>query len=106
MDNGEPKVTTDDLARMVADGFADMRVQIDASVGELRDEVKGDFAAVNKQMNGMQQSLSHRIDQVELKLNEHRQESKDAFSGLHRLIAGISTTLSDHEERIRALEGE
>ena len=50
--------------------------------------------------------LKYKVDQVELKLDEHRQESKDGFAGLHRLIGGISTTLTDHEERIRAFEGD
>jgi hypothetical protein len=37
--------------------------------------------------------------------DQHRQETKDGFAGVHRLIGGISTTLADHEGRFRALEG-
>ena len=43
-------------------------------------------------------SEPHVVDQLEFNLGEHRQETKDDFAGVHRLVGGISTTVTDHEE--------
>lgn len=88
MENGEPKhLTIDELARMIANGFADMHEQ---------------FATLESHVG----DLGVQIGQLDQKLDQHRQETKDGFAGLNRIIGGISATLADHEERIRALEGE
>jgi hypothetical protein len=34
--------------------------------------------------------LNQKIDGVDAKLDQHRQETKDSFAGVHRLIGGIS----------------
>jgi len=60
------------------------------------------FDAVNKHLN----NLDQKIDHVDAKLDAHREESKDGFAAVHRAIGGMSHTLVDHEERLRALEGE
>ncbi len=94
----QPKITIDELARMMAEDFAETR----DSFAEVRGEMKTGFAAVNKRFT----VVGQRIDQLDAKLDQHRQETKDGFAGVHRLIGGISATLADHEERIKALEGE
>ena len=99
MDNApKPKVTIDELARMMAEGFAETR----DSFTEARAEMTAGFAAVDKRFT----VVGQRIDQLDAKLDQHRLETKDGFAGVHRLIGGISSTLTDHEERLRALEGE
>ena len=50
-------------------------------------------------------TLNQKIDRVDTKLDVHRQETKDGFAGLHRVVGGLSHTLADHEERLKALEG-
>ncbi len=100
MENGEPKpVTLDDLATMVAKGFADVEQKLDAvvgaAVGDLRSEV-------NKRID----TLSYKVDQLDGKFGQHHQESKDGFDAMKRIMGGMSRTLTDHEERIKALEGE
>ncbi len=86
------------LERMVENGFTEMRTQFT----DLRNETKADFAAVNKRID----LLDQKIDRIDAKLDQHRQETKDGFAGVHRLIGGMSATLSDHEERLKALDGE
>jgi phage host-nuclease inhibitor protein Gam len=105
----EPKVTLDDLARMMASGFSevrdefkDLRTEMDARFAA----VDTRFAAVDKRFDTLDKRLSEKIDRVQENLDQHRQETKDGSSGLHRIIGGIVTTLADHEERIRALDGE
>ena len=51
-------------------------------------------------------SLKQKIEQLDQKLDQHRQETQDGFAAAHRVIGGISHTLADHEVRIKALEGE
>jgi septal ring factor EnvC (AmiA/AmiB activator) len=109
MENADqPKITIDELARMMANGFAEMRDQfatlenhigdLDTHVGNLDARVVG----VEKGLKG----LSYKVDQLDMKLDQHRQETKDGFAGVHRFMGGISATLVDHEERLRTLEGE
>ena len=90
------------LARIVKAGFDRM----DTEFAGVRDEISAGFAAVNKRIDGVQQNLGYRIDQLDQKLDQHRQETKDDFDAMRRVGGGISRTLTDHEERIKALEGE
>jgi len=96
------EISIDELARMVANGFVEMREKIETSVGSLRSEMTAGFAATNKRVD----VLNQKIAQLDTKLDQHRQETKDGFAGLHRVIGGMSHTLTDHEERIKSLEGE
>ena len=50
--------------------------------------------------------MSYKVDQLDAKLDQHRQETKDGFDTMRRVMGGMSHTLADHEERIKALEGE
>jgi len=101
MENEEQaKMTLDELARMMANGFAEMRDQfatLENHIGDLDTRVMG----VEKGLNG----LRYKVDQVDAKLDQHRQETKDGFAGVHRVIGGMSHTLADHEERMKNLEG-
>jgi tetrahydromethanopterin S-methyltransferase subunit G len=93
------------LARIVKDGFDRMGEQlqhIDGRFDTLRGEMRDGFAAVNKRVD----LLDQKIDRVDAKLDQHRQETKEGVAAIHRFIGGISTTLADHEERIKELEGE
>ena len=45
-------------------------------------------------------------NQLNHKLDQHRQETKDGFDGFPRVVGGMAHTLADHQERIKALEGE
>ena len=49
--------------------------------------------------------LGYKVDQIDAKLDQHRQETKDGFAAVHRVIGGMSHTLADHEERMKTLEG-
>ena len=84
----------DRLARMIKSEFDLVRSEMHGGFTELRAEMKTAFAGVNKRFAVMGQ----RIDRLELKVEAHRQETKDAFLGLHRLIGGISATLTDQAE--------
>jgi hypothetical protein len=99
----QPKITIDELARMVQGGFADMNDRF----SELRGETKAEFAAVNKRIDGVEKGLtglSYKVDQLDQKLEQHRQETKDGFTALRGVMGGMSHTLADHEERIKTLE--
>ncbi len=100
MENEEQaKMTLDELARMMASGFAEMRDQfatLENHIGDLDTRVMG----VEKGLNG----LGYKVDQVDAKLDQHRQERKDGFAAVHRVIGGMSHTLADHEERMKGLE--
>jgi hypothetical protein len=87
----ENETEIEKLARMVESGFAEMR---------------GEFADVRQEMRKGFNRLDEKIDRVQANLDQHRQETKDGFAAVHRVIGGLSATLTDHEERIRELEGE
>jgi DNA anti-recombination protein RmuC len=87
----ENETEIEKLARMVESGFAEMR---------------GEFAEVHSKIDNVEKRLNEKINRVQANLDHHRQETKDGFSGLHRVIGGISSTLTDHEERLKVLEGE
>lgn len=97
-DEEQPNITIDELARMMANGFGEIRDQF-ATLEQHIGDVDGRVLSVERGVNG----LKYKVDQVELKLDEHRQETKDGFAGVHRLIGGISTSLADHEDRLQAL---
>ncbi len=75
-------------------GFQEMRVGFAAA-----DER---FTTVNKRID----TLTYKVDQFDTKLDQHRQETKDGFAAIRGVMGGMSHTLADHEERIKALEGE
>ena len=107
MENDQPKrITIDDLAAMVAKGFADVEVKIDAAVGDLRTDMNGRLAAVETGLSKRIDNLSYKVDQIDQKLDTHRQESKTDHAALRAVVGGMSRTLTDHEERIKALEGD
>jgi phage shock protein A len=106
MENDPPKrITIDQLAAMMANGFAEMRDQfatLETHVGDLGGRVASMETGLNKRID----TLSYKIDQLDQKLEAHRQETKDGFAAVRAVMSGISHTLTDHEERIKELEGE
>ena len=104
----EPKITIDQLAGMMANGFAEMHdrfEKVDARFDAIDVRLEGAdhrFAGIDKRLD----LLNQKIDRVDAKVEAHRQETKDGFAGLHRVVGGMSHTLADHEERLTALEGE
>jgi hypothetical protein len=55
--------------------------------------------------SGDLKGVSYKVDQLDQKLGAHHQETTDGFDAVHRVIGGMSHSLSDHEERMKALEG-
>jgi predicted nucleic acid-binding Zn-ribbon protein len=110
MENEPPKAETEIemLARLVKDGFDRMDKGFEAmhagfaNTDERFAAVDERFTDVNKRID----NLNYKVDQLDAKVDAHRQETKDGFAGIHRVIGGMSHTLADHEERIKALEGE
>jgi phage shock protein A len=109
MQNEQPKrITMDQLAGMMANGFAEMRDQfatlenhigdLDTHVGALDTRVVG----VERGLNG----LSYKVDQLDAKIETYHQETKADLAALRGVMGGMSHTVTDHEERLRALEGE
>jgi hypothetical protein len=46
----------------------------------------------NARVGGVEKGLkglSYKVDQLDMKLEAHRQETKDGFAGVHRLIGGL-----------------
>src|SRR6266704_3419830 len=98
MENETPKrITIDNLAGMMANGFADMRDQFAALENHVGDvEVK-----LGNRIDGVErglQGLSYKVDQLDAKLESHRQETKDGFAALRGVVGGMLHTLTDHEE--------
>jgi predicted RNase H-like nuclease (RuvC/YqgF family) len=113
MENDPPKrITIDQLAGMMANGFAEMRDQfatLETHIGDVEVKLGNRIERLDTRMGSVErglENLSYKVDQLDAKLDEHRQETKDGFAGVHRLIGGLSHTLADHEERIKELEGE
>jgi hypothetical protein len=101
----ENETEIEKLARIVKSGFDRMDSGFDdvhQKFAEVRADMTTGFDAVNKHMA----VLDQKIDHVDAKLDTHRQETKDGFAVMHRAIGGLTTTLADHEERIKVLEGE
>jgi len=89
------------LARLVKAGFDRMDERFE-KVDERFVAIDQRFTDVNKRIDG----LSYRVGQLDAKLDEHRQESKAEHAALRAVVGGLSHTLTDHEERIKMLEGE
>jgi hypothetical protein len=106
METENPKrITIDQLAGMMANGFAEMRDQF----ATLENHLGNVEAGLNQRVDSVERGLkglSYKVDQLDQKLHQHRQETKDGFGGVHRVIGGMSHTVIDHEERLNALEGE
>jgi hypothetical protein len=104
MENESEKNETeiDRLARMVQNGFAEMRGEFAGLLGE----TLAGFAAVNNQVDGIQERLGYRIGELGSKLDEQRRESSEGFDAIRRVVSGVSRTVADHEERIKAVEGD
>jgi hypothetical protein len=106
MENEEqPKITIDELAGMMTNGFAEMRDQFAALENHIGDAEAG----LNKRIDGVERGLNglaYKVDQLDAKVDQHRQETKADYAALRGVVGGMSHTLADHEERIKALEGE
>jgi predicted nucleic acid-binding Zn-ribbon protein len=110
MENGSPKGETEIevLARLVKDGFDRMDKGFQ-EMDERFEKVDERFVAIDQRFTDVNKridNLSYKVDQLDAKLDTHRQETKDGFDAVHRVIGGMSHTLTDHEERIKELEGE
>jgi septal ring factor EnvC (AmiA/AmiB activator) len=104
----QPQITIDQLAGMMANGFAEMRDQfatLENHIGDLDTHVGNLDARVVSVEKGLK-GLSDKVDQLDMKVEAHRQETKDGFAAMRGVMGGMSRTLADHEERIKALEGE
>lgn len=101
-DEPKPKrITIDQLAGMMANAFAEVRDQfatLENHIGNLDTR----FLGVERGLNG----LSYKVDQLDAKVEKHHQETKTDLAAIRGVMGGMSHTLSDHEERIKALEGE
>jgi predicted nucleic acid-binding Zn-ribbon protein len=113
MENAEPKrITIDELARMMANGFAEMRDQfatLETHVGDVEVKLGNRIERLDTRMGSVErglENLNYKVDQLDDKLEAHRQETKDGFAAVRAVMGGISHTLADHEERIKELEGE
>lgn len=69
-------------------------------------EVDASFAAINRRIDNLGESLSYKIDQLDAKVENYHQETKTDLAALRGVVQGMSHTLTDHEERIKTLEGE
>lgn len=109
-DEPKPKrITIDQLAAMMANGFAEMRDQfatLESHIGDVEIKLSNRIGDVETGLNKRIDNLSYTVGQLDAKLDQHRQETKDGFVAVHRVIGGMSHSLADHEERIKALEGE
>jgi len=101
MENETEETEIEKLARIVKDGFDRMDERF-GSVDERLAKVDERFTDVNKRFD----SLGYKVDQLDTKLEAHRQQTKDGFAAVRAVMGGISHTLTDHEERIKELEGE
>jgi len=103
MESGTPKSETEieALARMVKAGFDRM----DGGFEEMRagfSKTDERFKAVDKRID----NLSYKVDQLDGKVEKYHQETKTDLAAIRGVIGGISHTLGDHEERLKALEGD
>jgi phage shock protein A len=83
----------------------DQFATLENHIGDLDTHVGNLDARVVNVEKGLQ-GLSYKVDQLDMKLDQHRQETKDGFAALRGVMGGMSHTLTDHEERIKALQGE
>jgi hypothetical protein len=82
-------------------GFEEMHADF-AAVDERFVAIDQRFTDVNKRID----NLSYKVDQLDAKVETHRQETKDGFASFKAIIGSLSHTVVDHEERIKAPEGE
>jgi len=106
MENERPKrITIDQLAGMMANGFADMRDQLatlENHVGDVEVRLGNRIDGVERGLQG----LSYKVDQLDAKVEKYHQETKTDLAAIRGVMGGMSHTLADHEECIKALEGE
>jgi chromosome segregation ATPase len=95
----ENETEIEKLARMVQTGFAEMHERFE-KIDTRFENIDSRFKDVDKRLD----LLDQKIDRVDAKLDTHRQETNDGFDAVHRALGGLSATLVDHEERIKALE--
>lgn len=74
---------------------------MDTEFAGVHTDMNAGFAAVDRRFT----VVGQRIDQLDAKLGEHRR-TNDGFETIRRVVGGMSRTQSDHEDRIKALEGE
>jgi chromosome segregation ATPase len=104
----ENETEIDKLARIVNAGFDRMDERFE-KIDERFAGIDNRLGSLDERFWGMEKHmavLDQKIDHVDAKLDAHREETKDGFTAVHRAIGGLSHTLVDHEERIKALEGE
>jgi hypothetical protein len=75
---------------------------VDTEFAGVRGEMAAGFAASSNSLD----VLNKKVDRVDAKLDQHRQETKADHATLRGVVGSMSHTLTDHEERIKALEGE
>lgn len=80
------KTTTEDLARMVQEGFSGVRHEIDGVKRDIKDEVAG-----------LEKRLSNRIDDLEVNLSANSSRAREDMEKLEE-------TTRNHEKRISRLE--
>lgn len=98
----ENETEIEKLARIIKSEFDGVRAEMRDGFAEVRGEMRAGFAAEDKRLD----VLNQKIDRVDAKLDQHRQETKAEHAALRGVVGGMSHTLADHEERIKALEGE
>src|SRR5260370_17382695 len=98
----ENETEIEKLARMVQNGFAEMHERFEKVDDRFEkidgglEKAEGRFTAIDKRLD----VLNQKIDGVDPKRDQHRQRTKDGFSAIHRLVGGMSPTLTDPDERL------
>ena len=82
----------DDLASMVAQGFSELRKDMNDGFVEVRSDIQ--------ELGGRMNAVERRLGSVE----ESLEEVKEAVSGIARAVDADAETLIDHDRRITALE--
>ena len=109
------KMTLDELARMMAGGFtelrgemlggfAELRGEMSEGFTELRTEMNARFTIVDKRINNLDKSLNYKIDQLDAKVEKYHHETKADAAALRGVVGGMSRTQIDHEKRLTVLE--
>jgi glutamyl-tRNA reductase len=88
------RVTIDDLARMVAGGFAEFRKDMTEGFAQIRTEMAEGFSEVRTEMAEGFSDVRQRVGSLEGEVRLTNQ----------RLDEYISPTLEDHSRRIKDLE--
>ena len=102
------QITLNELARMMAEGFLELRDELgnkfDGGISSLRTEMNARFAATDKRIDGVNTSLTYKIDQLDAKADKNHKEIKADFAALRGIVGGHVRTIADHEARLTALE--